>query len=257
MVSQMVSAFVAGAALLGGWAAYHDFSAQWRVANAERQMDQYAQTAMVEIVNLLEFSMGALPINSGVNSRWKIGIGEQINEHGGLDNRNTANGGFAHGTDGYFTQTQYAFGHVTYGGFVILSHHPDRGILINNTQPKWANTAAAQWVWRGRQVTNGRTELAAFDHRDRMRMTELSIDFPFLVDPYANLEDDPETFIMSAIKVKIVMQYRYRSTASFSLFGNDYVRERIYETTVSPANYGKAISDNPFYKEFVQGRPYG
>lgn len=251
LYEQMIVVFVGAAALLGGWSAFRDFQMQFRVANAERQMDQYAQTAMVEIVNMLQWSLGAYPVNSGRNSRWSIAIGESVGENNGLNSTQRSGGHFPFTTDNYFTANQFVFNHQTYGGFITLSHHADRGILINDVQPAWAGTRDAQYVWRGRN-SHGRDALMAFDQRDRMRMTEFSIDFPMINDPRANLESAPAEFKSSCIKVRIVMQYRYRANDSIGLFGDDYIRERIYETTVSPTNHGKAMNDNQFFTQFVQ-----
>ncbi|NUO18721.1 hypothetical protein HUU59_04665 [bacterium] len=251
LASQAVSVFVAATVLLGGWAAYRDFSMQWRVSNAERQMDQYAQTAMTEMVNLLQWSLGGYQITSGRNPRWRIAIGEQVNENGGLNSIDRAGGHFPYITDNYFTTGQFVNDHKTYGGFVTLSHNIDRGILINEREPYWAGSAADQWVWSARQARNARTELSAFDQRDRMRVTEFSIDYPLLNDPRATYEANPLEFTRSTIRIKMVMQYRYRSSDSIGLFGDDYIRERVYETSISPLNWGSAISDNRFYKEFV------
>lgn len=252
LASQTISVFVAATVLLGGWSAYRDFSMQWRVANAERQMDQYAQTAMTEIVNVLQWSLGGYRITSGRNPRWRIAIGEQVNENGGLNSINRAGGHFPFITDNYFTSGQFVNDHKTYGGFITLSHGADRGILINETQPYWAGSSAGQWVWSARQARNARTELAAFDQRDRMTVSEFSIDYPLLNDPRATYESDGGLqFTRSTIKIKIVMQYRYRATDAIGLFGDDYIRERVYETSISPLNYGSAITDNRFYKEFI------
>ncbi|MCB1059157.1 MAG: hypothetical protein KDB65_02905 [Calditrichaeota bacterium] len=256
LVSQLVSVFVGASALLGGWAAFRDFQMQFRVANAERQMDQYAQTAMVEMVNILQWSLGAYPVNGGRNPSWRIAIGENIGENNGLNSTQRSGGHFPYATDNFFTANQFVFKHQTYGGFITLSHNADRGIMINNVVPDWAGTRFAQYVWRGRN-THGRDALMAYDQRDRMRMTEFSIDYPMLLDPLANFVSDPQQFKSSCIKIKIVMQYRYTANDFIGLFGDDYVRERIYETTVSPTNHGFAAHDNQFYKQFVQSGQIG
>ncbi|MBL0059972.1 MAG: hypothetical protein IPP40_00330 [bacterium] len=137
-----------------------------------------------------------------------------------------------------------------FGGFITLSHNADRGIMFNNVEPSWAKrTAEWPYFWSARQARNSQTDLAAFDQRDRMRVTEFSIDYPLLLDPRGVYET--REFTRSAIHIKMVMQYRYRADGSFALYGDDYIRERVYETTISPLNWGKAIKDNRFYKEFV------
>lgn len=256
LYEQMIVVFIGAAAMLGGWAAYRDFKAQFRVANAERQMDQYAQEAMVEIVNILQWSMGAYPVNSGRNPIWKIAIGESVGENGGLNSTLRSAGHFPYSTDNEFTNTKFAFSHFVDGGFITLRHNIDQGILINNAQPEWAGTRDDQYIWRGRN-NHGKYTLLSFDQRDRMRMTEFSIDYPMLLDPLANFTSDPKQFKSSCIKVKIVMQYRYRASDFVSLFGDEYVRERVYETTVSPANHAAAMHDNFFYKHYIQSGQTG
>lgn len=258
LYEQMIVVFVGSAALLGGWAAFRDFSMQWRVANAERQMDQYAQTAMTEIVNVLQWSLGAYQLSGGRNPTWRIAIGEQVGENNGLNSTNREGGHFPYQTDNYFTMTQFLYNHKTSGGFITLGHQADRGILFNGGQPDWANNRVDQWVWRGRQARDPQRMLAAFDQRDRMRVIEFSVDYPLVTDPRANYESNyGREFKSSAIKVKIVMQYRYRASEGIGLYGDDYIRERVYETTVSPLNHGSAISDNRFYIDFVRGGGIG
>lgn len=252
LVSQLVSVFVGATVILGGWAAFRDFRMQTRVSNAERQMDQYAQTAMTEIVNVLQWSLGGYQITSGRNPRWRIAIGESVGENGGLNSTVRSGGHFPYLTDNYFTSGQFVNEHRMFGGFITLSHNIDRGIMFNSVEPDWGKrTADMPYIWSARQARNAQQELAAFDQRDRMRVTEFSIDYPLLTDPRAAYESNPLEFTRSTIRIKIVMQYRYRSNNSFAVFGDDYIRERVYETSVSPLNWGSAITDNRFYKEFV------
>ncbi len=250
LVSQMLAVFIGATVLLGGWAAFRDFRMQTRVANAERQMDQYAHSAMTEMVNVLQWSLGGYQVTSGRNPRWRIAIGEFVGENGGLNSTVRSGGHFPYLTDNYFTTGQVAFGHKMYGGFITLSHNADRGIMFNNVEPEWGKRSA-EWpyFWSARQARNAQTDLAAFDQRDRMRVTEFSIDYPLITDPRASYET--REFTRSSIHIKLVMQYRYRADGSLALYGDDYIRERVYETTISPLNWGKAITDNRFFKEFV------
>lgn len=253
LVSQVVSVFIGSMVLLGGWAAYRDLSMQWKVANAERQMDQYAQNALGEIVNTLQWSMGAYPIASGRNPRWKIAIGEYIGENGGLNSNVAQDGHFPYQNDAYFTLTQTAYQHVMFGGFITLQHNMNRGIMINGREPYWAGTQAEQFVWRGQQTRDGQRELSAFDRRDRMTVSAFAIDFPLATDPDAPFEGLGATTLQSAaIRVKLTMQYRYRATDWIGIFGDDYIRERTYETSVCPLNHGKSIEDNPYFDQYVQ-----
>lgn len=253
LVSQMLTVFIGSTILLGGYAAFRDFRMQTRVANAERQMDQYAHSAMTEMVNVLQWSLGGYQITSGRNPRWRIAIGEFIGENGGLNSTVRSGGHFPYLTDNYFTTGQFVNGHKMFGGFITLSHNADRGIMFNNVEPSWAKrTADWPYFWSARQARNFQTDLAAFDQRDRMRVTEFSIDYPLITDPRAAYESNRGLeFTRSAIHIKIVMQYRYRTEDSFAIYGDDYIRERVYETTISPLNHGSAITDNRFFKEFI------
>lgn len=258
LVSQVVSVFVGSMVLLGGWAAYRDLSMQWKVANAERQMDQYANNAMGEIINTLQWSMGAYPIASGRNPRWRIAIGEFIGENGGLNSNVVSQGHFPYQNDGYFTLTQAAYQHRMFGGFITLQHTASRGILINGQEPYWAGGDADQFIWRGQNPRDEQREFSAFDRRDRMTVSSLSIDFPLATDPAAPNEGAGATALKSAaIRVKLVMQYRYRASDWIGIYGDDYIRERSYETSISPLNHGHSIEDNPYFDEFVQTNVIG
>jgi len=240
--------------LLGGWAAYRDLTTQWRLANAERQMDQYAHSAMTELINILSMSMGAQPLSSGRNPLWRITIGEFIGENGGLESQNIKQGHFGYLTDHYFTMNQNQAGqeHRMYGGFITLSHSANTGIKINNDEPYWAEDAE-QFIWRGGRVRDPNRELAAFDRRDRMTVKSFTLDFPLSNDPAAVTDGVAGSSLkFSAIKITLVMQYRYRTTDWTGIYGEDYIRERVYETSVTPLNYGKSIEENPFFKQFVQ-----
>ncbi|MBL0059971.1 MAG: hypothetical protein IPP40_00325 [bacterium] len=106
LVSQMLTVFIGSTVLLGGYAAFRDFRMQTRVANAERQMDQYAQSAMTEMVNVLQWSLGGYQVTSGRNPRWRIAIGEFVGENGGLNSTVRLGGHFPYLTDNYFTTGQ-------------------------------------------------------------------------------------------------------------------------------------------------------
>ncbi len=256
LMSQIVVVAIGSIGLLGGWTAYRDFSMQWRVTNAERQMDQYAQAAMSEMINVLQWSMGAYQLAGGRNPLWRIAMGEYVGENGGFNAGMDAGAGhFPYRHDGYFTDTWALYDPNMLGGFVLLSHRSDQGILFNRTQPEWANNRSGQYVWRGSNRSRN-NELAAFDRRDQMSVKSFSLDFPLSTDPVlANLSNEIErrTIAQSVIRIKLVMQYRYRAANGIGLYGDDYIRERVYETSVSPLNFGKSINDNRYYQEFVQG----
>lgn len=260
LYQQMIQVFIGSAILLGGWAAYRDLTTQWRLANAERQMDQYAHSAMVELVNTLQWAMGAQPLATGRNPLWRIAIGEFVGENGGLNSQQAALGHFPYLTDNYFTTNQNQPGqeHQMYGGFIQLSHNANRGILINNQEPFWAGREAEQYIWRGSRLRDPSRELAAFDRRDRMTVKSFTLDFPLATDPAViNEGEGSGRMRFSAIRITLVMQYRYRVTDWAGIYGEDYVRERVYETSVCPLNHAKGVEDNPFFRQFIQSGVMG
>ncbi|MBK6765905.1 MAG: hypothetical protein IPG71_06120 [bacterium] len=255
LYQQMIQVFIGSAILLGGWAAYRDLTVQWRLANVERQMDQYAHSAMGELVNTLQWSVGAQLLSSGRNPLLRIAIGEFIGENGGLNSQEASQGHFPYLTDNYFTTNQNQAGqeHRMYGGFIQLTHNANRGILINNREPYWAGREAEQYIWRGSRLRDPVREMAAFDRRDRMTVKSFTVDFPLDRDPaLANEGAGAGRMKYSVMRITLVMQYRYQTTDWTGIYGEDYIRERVYETSVCPLNHGQSIEDNPFFRQFIQ-----
>jgi hypothetical protein len=252
LVSQAVIVFIGSTALLGGWAAYRDFNMQWRVSNAERQMDQYAHSTMTGLINIFQSSWGAQELASGRSPIWRFAIMEAVKENLGLNSTSEADGHYPYQTDNFFTANQYTFGHSMDGGFVRVSAHPDRGVLINGTYPKWANprTSWSTYFWRG----NARIrpdELSCYDSRDRMQMTSLELDYEFYNDPNVTLAGESgKQLKFGVITIRMVLQYRYRADDIIGLYGDDYIRERVFETKIFPLNHGSQVNSNPFWQQF-------
>ncbi|MCB9366886.1 MAG: hypothetical protein H6506_05100 [Calditrichaeota bacterium] len=257
LFEQTIVIMIGSTALLGGWAAYRDFSMQWRVSMAERQMDQYAQAAMSEMINVLQWSMGSQQLAGGRNPLWRIAIGEYVNENGGFNaGQDLGSGHFPYIHDGYFSSTTSLYDPPMTGGFITLSHRSNQGILLNGRQPEWANSRSGMYVWRG-DNRSGPNELAAMDRRDEMSVKSFSIDFPLYQDPATNVFTDEisrKKFGESVMKITLVMQYRYRAEDVIGLYGDDYIRERVYETSVASLNFGESIVNNRYFQEFIQGR---
>ena len=230
LISTMVSFALASTAMFGGWIAYRDIQMQWRVANAERQMDQYAHSAMAELVNVMSWSFGAEQTGSGRHTRWRISLMEQALENAGR-----------HGPGllsyRYTTDMFYLLRGVN-GGRIDLTFDRDEGILIDREPPEWAVSDRgdrSQYVWRGAVNRSPRTDLAAFDRRDRMTMVGLELDMPLIDDPYIDPLKPWDTHAVMGIK--ITMQYRYDAAHGVSIFAEEYVRERTYSTKVFCRNY--------------------
>ncbi|RQV96644.1 hypothetical protein EH220_05415 [bacterium] len=230
LISTMVSFALASVALFGGWVAYRDIQMQWRVANAERQMDQYAHNAMAELVNVLSWSYGAEQIGSGRNMRWQIAMMDQVLENAGQHGSGLLS--YRYRTDMYYLLRGIN------GGRINLTYDRDRGILFDRVPPEWAEASRGnqrQYVWRGSVIRNPRTNLAAFDRRDRMTVVGLELDRSLVNDPWRDPEKPWDAH--AVIGITITMQYKYDATHGVSLFTDEYVRERTYSTKVFCRNY--------------------
>jgi hypothetical protein len=128
------------------------------------------------------------------------------------------------------------------GGRIELKSDRDRGILLDGNAPKWAEKSRGrnlQYVWAGQRPRT--LELAAFDRRDRMTLVGLEMDLP-----HRNLVNSAVRK-HSVVQITLTMQYRYDATHGVALFGDDYVRERIYTTKVFCRNWD--VNINPFRDE--------
>jgi hypothetical protein len=246
LVTTAVSLAIASIALFGGWIAFRDFQMQWRIANAERQMDQYAQNAMAELTNVLSWSYGIEQLSTGRNAVWRFALMEQAKEHAGPLGEGLLS--YRYPTDQYYLLRQKN------GGRVLLTHTADRGILFDRQEPQWAVSRrgnVSQYIWQGRNVRDPRDQLAAFDRRDRMQMTGFELDLPLEDDPYFDTSKPWDKH--SVVQITITMQYRYNATSNngvIGLFPEDYIRERTYTTKVLCRNWD--VKENLF-KDDIQG----
>jgi hypothetical protein len=206
---------------------------------------------MTGLIDILQGSWGSQEIASGRNPIWRFAILEAVKENLGLNSTNEAQGHFPYQNDNYFTSNQFSSGHTMDGGFIRISSHPDRGVLINGTYPKWTvKNGNPQYVWRG--IGRIRSdELACFDSRDRMQLTSFELDYEFYNDPLVNLAGiSGKPLKFGVITIRMVMQYRYRADDVIGLYGDDYIRERVYETKILPLNHGSQVNSNPFWTQF-------
>jgi hypothetical protein len=230
LISTMVSFALASVAMFGGWVAFRDIQMQWRLANAERQMDQYAHNAMAELVNVLSWSYGAEQIAAGRHVQWRIALMDKVLEHAGRQGSGLLS--YRYTTDMYYLLREIN------GGRVVLTFDRDSGILFDRRPPTWAMSERGnhkQYVWRGMATRNPNIHLAAYDRRDRMTMVALELDLPLDDDPFYDSSEPWD--LNSCIGIKITMQYRYDATHGVSIFTDEYVRERTYSTKVFCQNF--------------------
>jgi hypothetical protein len=203
----LVAGLIAGPCLAGAWIAYGNFTFQMRLMNADRQMDQYASSAMQHLTNYLSWSWGGEPIGGGTRGAiWRFQIKDNFN---GLDPQ------------------RY---HMR-GDFVTLRYIPYGGILISDLQPTWAKDGLRQqYVWRGRPNQTGGGRQFAFDGRDGMMMTSMTIDYPAVSSNMWELK-------YATVLIEMKMQYRYKARDGISLFSNEYVHERTFRTTIFMRNW--------------------
>ena len=128
LISTMVSFALASVAMFGGWVAFRDFQMQWRIANAERQMDQYAHNAMAELVNVVSWSYGAEQIASGRNMRWRISL-DGKSARTCRKRRGLGLLSYRYPTDMYYLLREVN------GGRIVISYDRDSGILFDRRPP--------------------------------------------------------------------------------------------------------------------------
>ncbi|HEY3294707.1 MAG TPA: hypothetical protein VGL38_04680 [bacterium] len=230
IVSTAVSVAVAGIMLAGGWMSYASMLRQWKIGNAEREMDQYAAAAMQELTNDLSWSWGGIQIEGGPrNTRWKFMFDDQFEENGQMGNSR--------------------FGRMRdYNKFVTFSYNPNSGILIGGRVPPWAgDNRHSQYRFIGTAPHRG--EVRSFDRRDRMTVEGLTMEFNRFPWYRTNTIED-QIRRQGVVEISMTMQYTYRGTfpnSDMGLYGNYYVRERQYSTQVSLKNWdtdGNAFKDS-------------
>jgi hypothetical protein len=221
LVSAAVSTLVSGVVLTGIWMGYCSMLKQWKVVNADRQMDQYAAAAMQELTNVISWSWGAKQIGGGIGgSRWQFLMEDQVEEYGPM--------------------RQWKYGRIRdLQHFLELTYQPYRGILWHGQPPRWAVEAngTPYYLWRGGSPTSSSTK--AFDGRDQMTMESLWLD----LNQHEGYEAPNQSLNGRAkwsmvIKIDMVMHYSYHSSfRSVGLYGDTYVREREYQTQIAMRNW--------------------
>lgn len=206
----LITFAITGTGITGAWLAYGNLSMVMRIANADRQMDQYATSTMQEFGNLFSWSWGCEPVGGGVQGAvWRFVMKDMF---------------------GNFTK------YHTSSDFIYIRYAQNGGLLINDSSPKWAQ---GQYIWRGRPSRDG-DKLNAFDLRDGMTMTEMHFDYPAVSNDIWQIK-------YSMIRVTLKMQYRYSARYGISLFSNRYVHERYYQSTFFMRNWD--VEKNTFKDE--------
>jgi len=227
LMSTTMGVFIGIIALGGGWMALDSYKQYWKVAAAERVMDQYGAAAMQELTNLLCWSWGADPGPSGGHStRWYFVMDDVIEENGPMQL-------FEYRRDR--------------NNMLQVSFASTRGLLINGSPPKWAEDRyRSYYQWMGSRPSRGRVK--DLNQHDRMTMESMTFELP----DFAQFQID-QTDILARIrrhqvvKVEFVMQYWHDDTSpmSFRLFGGDsYIRERKFSTFINMRNWD--VERNPF-----------
>jgi hypothetical protein len=226
----LVGGLIAGVGMTGTWIAYANYSMQARVMNADRQMDQYAASAMQEMTNLLTWSWGANPIRGGSTPLWQFQIFDSIAENGAYN---------SHG-GGYVVSHQ----------FLDLTYRAAGGIVFSNQYPQWAvGRTASYFIWRG-QPNLQHDRQYAFDRRDGMSVTGMTIDYPAQPGPYWMMK-------RGFYEIEIRMQYRYTAPYGISLFSNQYVHERLYHTKIFPRNWDVEQNDWRRHLQLIENQTGG
>ena len=226
--STTISLIIAGVVLTGAWLAYSDLQVQWRVANADRMMDQYAAASMQELTNTFCWSWGAKQIQGGNRDpRWKFYMDDIVAEHGPM------------------ALWKY---HLGPDNLLELTYRPTSGILLNSTTPTWAaDRLGSSYMWIGRGGAP-RGVVRSFDRRDRMTVESLRIDFNYF--PYlSNAAGRPNENLRRSqvVTVTLVMHYTYNAPYWFQMgtrmYGPSYVRERTYSTQIAMRNWDVETND--------------
>jgi hypothetical protein len=221
LVGLTASALMGVSILAGAWLAYGNFTFQMRLMNADRQMDQYASSAMQHLSNYLSWSWGGEPVGGGTTSSvWKFMIMDQYNRLDPLRYR-------------------------VRDDFITVRCQPSGGLYITDQQPQWARDQMRdQYVWRGRP--NQGSKLYAFDRRDGMSVMSFNIDYPAVASNIWELK-------YATVRVTLKMQYRYSAQYGISLYANQYVHERIYTTTIFMRNWDISKNDYKDHRKSTSG----
>lgn len=230
-VSTTISMIIAGVVLTGAWLAYSDLQVQWRIANADRVMDQYAAASMQDLTNTFCWAWGAKLVQGGSRDpHWKFYIDDIVAERAMSLSR---------------WDQDY---HIGPDRLLELTFRPTSGILFNSFTPEWAaDRLGTSYMWIGRGGTP-RGVVRSFDRRDRMTVESLQISFntfPYLSNPAGHPNENLRR--SQVVKVELVMHYTYNAPYWFQmgsrLYGSSYVRERKYVTQIAMRNWDVEIND--------------
>jgi hypothetical protein len=227
IVSTLTTVVVGTIVLTGAWMTYIGYQAQWKVANADRMMDQYAAASMQEMTNLLSWSWGAQQVQGGRNFRWKFLIDDQVKERGPTSMR--------------VWETNYY--HRDQENFVFFSYDPNQGILFNGVPPHWARDAmGTNWYqWGGKP--SAPTVRRIVDSRDRISVEAMSIDINDFRDAGFVPSPEDQARLQMVLKVELVMHYTSSNPTFFGLYHRGYVRERRYSTEIAMRNWDVEHND--------------
>jgi type II secretory pathway pseudopilin PulG len=235
ILEMAISLVISGAVITGAWMSYSSMLRQWRVAFADRMMDQYAHSTMQELTNLISWSWGAVQVQGGPRTpRWKFMMDDVIQENGIMD--------------------QWTY-HRDPDGFITLTYDASRGILINSSPPKWAaDRYRNMYVWSGTRP--GDDQVRVMDRRDRMTIEGLQLEFQTFPWFWVGTDSSASRTEKwrAAVKVWLLMQYRSQGEAFHQapgVFAPTYVREREYQTQIFMRNWD--VERNAF-KDQVLGR---
>jgi len=233
LLSTAINFTIAGVVLAGGWMAFGAMRTQWKVANADRMMDQYGTGVMQELTNMLSWGWGAQPLQGGRTTRWRFVVDDFVTPTASWDyTPRPSNQGYS---------------------YLEYTYSPARGVLINGNQPNWVhNDRVSQYLWMGTRP--GYLQTRSFDHRDRMTIEGLKIefysfpDFPTIGERAAEQELNRQM----VAEIELTVHYTYNAANNlFGLYADRYVRERKFETKVCMRNWW--VENNEF-RNVVFGR---
>lgn len=231
LTSLAISLTISGFLIAGAWAAYAGMKVQWKVGTIDRIMDQYGESALIDLTNRLCWAWGGEQVQGGRYERWKFYIDDKIDEHRNFHR--------------YFT---------TYNNFVTIHADPDKGILYDNIRPGWNPTVGRQYHWYS-GTAPGMFTTKTYDQRDRMTMEGFTMDFN-LFPAFYTADALQRVQRQGVLTVDITMQYRYYSPNANLLmtrtFADSYIRERVFRTQISMRNWD--VNGNDYKDAVLEGR---
>ncbi len=235
LTSLAISLAISGFLIAGAWTAYSGMKVQWKVGTIDRIMDQYGQSALIDLTNRLCWAWGGEQVQGGRFERWKFYIDDKVDEHRNFHR--------------YF---------ATYNNFITVHADANKGILFDNIRPGWNPEAHRQYHWyTGSQPGIFTTKL--YDQRDRMSMEGFTMDFN-LFPAFYTADALQQAQRRGVLTVEIAMQYRYYSPNSGMLatrtFADSYIRERVFRTQISMRNWdvnGNEYKDAQLEQQLTHG----